>query len=378
MSRLVATLITSIVVTGGAALLSWGASPADGSTPKPEPAPPKRAAGVLAAPASSSFRIGVLYWSSHIDGQVAMRRGLEAEAEAINRAGVGPRIELLPRVAGDGVEGRQRQIEQMEALLEAGVDAIIVQPTDNAALAGALARANAAGIPVVAYDQYVEGGHLDAYVTSDNRGAGQLDGEYVAHRFPDDQELKVVLVEYPHVSSTVERLDGFTAALKERGQPFTIVGTYNAVEPKAGAAVGQAILRDFPRPGSVDVVFTVNDGGGLAVVDALASAGRTEIVVASIDGDPASVRNIRAGRLTVIDAAQFCGPMGAAALRAAYGVLRGEPVPSRQLIPTFPITRETVDAYPGWMGPLPEVFEKPWPSRDPIWAPSAAPEVVAP
>lgn len=196
-----------------------------------------------------------------------------------------------------------------------------------------------------------------------------LGGEYVASRFAKDRRLRLVLVEYPQVSSTVERLDGFLATLRARGQPFEIVATYQAVEPVGGANAGAQLLADFPAPGSVDVVFTVNDGGGLAVVDALARAGRTEIVVATIDGDPRSVENIRAGRLTAIDAAQFCGPLGAAAMRAAYAVLRGLPAPKHQLVPTFPVTRETLDRYPGWAGPLPLAFEKPWPSAQPRWTP---------
>lgn len=361
-----------IALVGLACAASWwlfGVS----ARSRPAPRPSTAGARVGAEPRGGPLRIGVLYWSSTIAGQRAMRAGLEAEAARIARAPDGQKIELIPRVAGDGPEGRQRQIEQMSALVEAGVDAIIVQPTDNAALVEPLRAANARGIPVVAFDQYVEGGELAAFVTSDNRQAGALDGEYVAARFGDERAIRLVLVEYPHVSSTVERLDGFLEALRDLGQPFEIVGTYKAVEPKAGATAGQRILDDFPEPGSVDVVFTVNDGGGLAVVDALAAAGRDEIAVATIDGDPASVENIRRGRLTVIDAAQFCGPMGAAAMRAAYAVLRGEPVERVQRIPTFPITRQTLERYPGWAGPLPEPFDKPWPSKQPRW-PGPSPE----
>lgn len=317
-----------------------------------------------------NFTVAVLYWSSNIPGQVAMRRGLEAEAAAVNARGGTPMLTLRPFVAGDGAPGRQRQIAQMAQAIAERPDAIIVQPTDNAALTQQLRRANALGIPVVAFDQYIEGGRLAAYITSDNRQAGRLDGEYVAHRFADDRTVRVVLVEYPRVSSTVERLDGFLAALRSRGQPFMILGSYEAVEPTAGALAGRRIVADFPTRGSVDVVFTVNDGGGLAVVDALAAAGRDEIQVATIDGDPQSVSNISRGRLTVIDAAQFCGPVGAAALSAAYSVLRGEPVAAQRLIPTFPVTRETLARYPGWGGPLPPPFAIPWASATPTWSPS--------
>lgn len=348
------------------------------AVPRPDtsrPGAPKRLT-TQDVPADSVLQIGVLYWSSTIEGQVAMRKGLEAEAARIN-AGPGPHVELIPRVAGDGADGRERQIAQMRAMVADNLHAIILQPTDNAALSEPLIMANKAGIPVVAYDQYVEEGDLAAYITSDNRQAGALDGEYIAHRFDDARELKIVLVEYPHVSSTVERLDGFLSTLKLLNQAFRIVGTYKAVEPVAGKAAGLQILEDFPKPGDVDVVFTVNDGGGISVVDVLAKAGRDEIIVATIDGDPSSVQNVRQGRLTVIDSAQFCGPIGAAALRAAYTVLQGGSTPAVQLIPTFPITKETLERYPGWMGPLPPAFKKPWQSKQPVWRPTAG-QVEAP
>jgi ribose transport system substrate-binding protein len=320
--------------------------------------------------AQEPYRVGVLYWSMNIQGQVVMRKGLEAEGDRINAAARqhGLRgVELATEVAGDGDEGVERQIRQMRAMIASRPDVIIVQPTDNAALAAPLREANAAGIPVVAYDQYISGGRLAAYVTSDNRQAGYLDGEYLAARFSGPEPLRLVLVEYPLVSSTVERVNGLLDALRDHGKRFHILKTYQAVEPVSGRAAGEAILRDFPERNSIDAVFTVNDGGGLAVVDVLAKAGRDEIAIATIDGDPRSVDNIRARRLTIIDSAQFCGPLGAAAMKAAYAVVRHQPVPQQILVPAFPITLETLDRYPGWMGPIPAPFKKPWTARQPMW-----------
>lgn len=319
---------------------------------------------------AQEWRIGVLYWSMNIPGQVAMRQGLEEEAAAINRQAManGDRtLTLLPRVAGDGPEGIERQIHQMKELIDMGVDLIIVQPTDNAALAEPLQQANAKKIPVVAYDQYISSGKLAAYRSSDNYQAGHLDGEYIASRFSPAQVIRLILVEYPHVSSTVERVDGFLDALDKLSRRHRILATYQAVEPIAGKKAGEEILIDFPEKYSVDVVFTVNDGGGLAVVDALAAAGRDEIMVASIDGDPQSVNNIRAGRLTVIDAAQYCGPLGAEALKAAHALLAQGSPPFHALVPVFPITSETLAMYNGWSGPIAEDFEKPWPSDNRFW-----------
>ena len=324
----------------------------------------------LAAETPKPFKLGVLYWSMSIPGQVAMRKGLEAEAESINAAARsrGERgVEMRAYIAGDGPAGVEKQIAQMQEVVAARPDVIIVQPTDNAALAAPLRAANLAGIPVVAYDQYISGGKLAAYVTSDNRQAGYLGGEYLAAAYPGNTPLRLVLVEYPLVSSTVERLNGFLDALRDQGKPFRILKTYQAVEPVAGRRVGLEILRDFPARKSIDAIFMVNDGGGLSVVDVLANAGRTEIAVASVDGDPQSVENIRAQRLTRIDSAQFCGPLGATAIRTAYAVARGQKVASRILVPVFPITYETLGRYPGWQGPVPASFEKPWLAKQRMW-----------
>ena len=316
------------------------------------------------------YRVGVLYWSMNIPGQIAMRKGLEAEAERINGAAAENKmrpVKLIPFVAGDDLSGIERQIAQMNQLIALDVDIIIAQPTDSAALAKPLRAANKAEIPVVAYDQYIRGGKLTAFLTSDNYQAGYLDGEYIAHSFSNESTIKLILVEYPNVSSTVERVNGLLDGLRDQEQPYSILKTYTAVEPESGKLAGESIIRDFPNAGEVDVVFTVNDGGGLAVVDVLAAAGRDEIFVATIDGDPASVSNIEKNRLTRIDSAQFCGPLGAESMKTAYHILQGKPVPQHTLIPVFPITKETQDKYTGWTGPIPPAFQKPWPSKTPEW-----------
>jgi ribose transport system substrate-binding protein len=326
---------------------------------------------VVVLPAQAKdFKVGVLYWSMNIPGQVAMRQGLEAEAKRINKAAQAakqPGVVLEARVAGDGDKGIENQIRQMHELIAARVDLIIVQPTDNAALGEPLLAANKAGIPVVAYDQYISRGELAAFRTSDNYQAGFLGGEYIAYRFKDKAEIRLVLVEYPHVSSTVERVNGFLDALTQMKKPHRVLKSYSAVEPVGGRKAVAAILSDFMTPGEIDAIFTVNDGGGLEVVKGLAEAGRNEIQVATVDGDPASVVNIRAGKLTVIDTAQFCGPLGAEAMRAGYAVLLNQKPPRHALVPVFPITRETLSSYPGWMGPVPAPFAKPWPSKSPQW-----------
>lgn len=322
-------------------------------------------------PKKRVFKIGILYWSMNIPGQVAMRKGVEKTAREINKIAQKKnlsKIELIPMVAGDGAMGIERQIKQMEKFIDQKIDLIIVQPTDIAALSESLKRANKFKIPVVAYDQHIIGGKLSAYITSNNYQAGYLDGEYVATQFPNNKILQIVLIEYPHVSSTVERIDGFIDALEHYKQRYKVRKTYQAVDPVSGTLAGEKFLEDFPKKNSIDLIFAVNDGGGLAVITALKKAKRFEIFFASVDGDPQSVENIKKGDIFRIDSAQFCGEIGAEAMRTAYKILYGEKVSQKKMVPVFPITRETVQQYQGWNAPMPQPFKKPWRSDPPIWS----------
>lgn len=315
--------------------------------------------GAHAQSESSSWSVAVLYWSMNIEGQVAMRRGLEAEAEKYNKRN-SKKMKLIPYVAGDGKAGIKNQIKQFKDAIASKPDAIIIQPTDNAALSNTLKEANKKKIPVIAYDQYIVDGKLESIITSDNYQAGILNAEYILSFYKRQTPIKIVVFEYPKVSSTTERVDGFFNTLRLAGQDFQVLKTYEAVEPIGGEKAAQAFLKDFPEKGSVDVIFTVNDGGGLAVVKELLAAGRTEIKQATVDGDPASVQNILNKKITVIDAAQFCGEIGRQSFLTTVGVLNKKKVPKKVLVPTFPITEKTVPRYTGWSGQIPKPFRKDW------------------
>ncbi|WP_372651664.1 sugar ABC transporter substrate-binding protein [Halobacteriovorax sp.] len=310
---------------------------------------------------AKTYRVAALYWSMDIEGQVSMRKGLEQRAKEITK-NTKYNIVIDAYVAGNGREGAKRQIEQFYKVLEdrKAVDLIIVQPTDNSALIGPLQMANKLKIPVIAYDQYILGGDLTSFITSNNYQAGRLNGQYIESLYSNDIEIKIIIVEYPRVTSTIERVEGFIDTLKKAKQKYKIIGTYNAVEPSSGRIVGDQILKDFPKKGSVDVIFTINDGGGLPIVQALKKAKRDEIKVATIDGDPNSIKNIKDGNITVINSAQFCAEIGRQSMQAGFDFLKGNKISKRLLIPTFPVTKLTLNSFTGMDGTLPKQVELPW------------------
>lgn len=314
------------------------------------------------------FNISVLYWSNTIEGQVAMRYGLEKYMDQYNSNQKINSVLLKSYVAGDGKDGIENQVRQFKAALKTYPDLIIIQPTDNAALASSLKLANTQKIPVIAYDQYISGGELASFVTSDNYQAGVLGAEYIHSQFNSDQEIKVVVFEYPRVSSTIERVDGFFNTLRDLNRKFLVLARYEAVEPTGGSKAAEQFLKDFPKKSSVDVIFSVNDGGGLSVVERLVRAKRTEIKHATVDGDPRSLANIVQSNLTVIDSAQFCAEIGRQSARLGIELLEGKKIPKKLLVPTFPITKETLNSYGGWKADMPQGFKKKWKSEEPLWS----------
>lgn len=309
---------------------------------------------------AKQYRIGALYWSMNIEGQVSMRDGLTKKFKELSSKDKKNTYNLIEEVAGDGEAGVENQIKQMNNMIAKNVDAIIVQPTNIAALAKPLQLANQRNIPVISYDQFILQGVMTSFVTSNNFQAGYLDGEYIASLFDDSFEIKLILVEYPMVSSTVERVNGFIDALNEHGQKYKIIKTYIAVEPVEGAKVGAEILRDFPFKSSVDVIFTINDGGGIAIAKKIIAAKRDEIKIATIDGDPESIKLLKAGKVIVINTAQFCGQLGSKSVEILFDFFARKSIPEKVLVPVFPITKETVHLYPGWGGEIPKPFKKPW------------------
>jgi ribose transport system substrate-binding protein len=168
---------------------------------------------------AKDFNVAALYWSTKIEGQVAMKFGIEEKIALLNKNSKSQKIIIHPFIAGDGLTGVKNQVKQFNSVVKnhKSYDLVIIQPTDNAVLSQALLKANEVKLPVIAFDQYIVDGKLESFITSNNYQAGVLNAEYIAQQFGNSFEIKIILAEYPKVSSTVERVDGFFNTLKQLG-----------------------------------------------------------------------------------------------------------------------------------------------------------------
>ena len=72
------------------------------------------------------------------------------------------------------------QIRQIDSLVDAGTDLLVVAPAESAPIAPAIARVRAKGIPVVFFDRKAETQDYTAFIGGDNEEAGRSVGSYAA------------------------------------------------------------------------------------------------------------------------------------------------------------------------------------------------------
>lgn len=72
------------------------------------------------------------------------------------------------------------QLQQAESALSNGAKVLVVDPVDGVAAASIVAKANAAGVPVIAYDRLIMNSKPAYYVSFNNELVGRLQGEWIA------------------------------------------------------------------------------------------------------------------------------------------------------------------------------------------------------
>jgi ribose transport system substrate-binding protein len=275
-----------------------------------------------------------------------MRKGLEAEADKLNRAAdksALPRVELIARVAGDGEAGVERQIGQMRELIRLRPDILIVQPTDNAALAGPLREANRAGIPVVILDTRVHpqtlqeaGGKVASFIGSDNLEGGKLAGEFIVKKLGGTGKV-AVLEGIPGHETGDSRLKGFHTAVDAHPGMQVVASQTANWERDQGYNVFQNILQSHPH---VQALFACSDLMALGAVEAIAAAGKTGKI--SVVGFDAFLEAREAVLKGTMDAtiAQSPSEMGRLAIENAALLLRGGQVPEEVSVKIELVTKE--------------------------------------
>ncbi len=250
---------------------------------------------------------------------IDMQRGATAAAQEHN-------IELLVQAAEREVDV-EKQMQIIENLIQAQVSALCLTPSGSKEIIPAIAKANAAGIPVLIVDTRLDsaavaeaGVHYETFIGSDNFEGGRVAGEFLVARF--NGKAKVAVLEgIPGHETSDSRLGGFRAAMNAASNMQIVASQTANWERDQGFNVFQNLLQAQP---DIEALFACNDMMALGAIEAMAAAGKSgKIAVVGFDAVEDARRAIAEGTMAA-SVAQSPEEMGRVAVASAVQILRGE------------------------------------------------------
>jgi ribose transport system substrate-binding protein len=268
---------------------------------------------------------------------VQIAHGAQDQAKKFN-----PAVKFTAQSSNYDVNNQANQIDNF---ISAADQLLILNAADSKGIAPAVIRAKAAGMIVVAVDVTADGG-VDATVTSNNKQAGEVAGQYLADRLKGKGQ--VVIVNGPPVSSIADRVAGFLEVMKKYPGIKILSQDQNAGGSRdGGLRVMTDLLTAFPK---IDAVFSINDPQAVGCDLAAKQAGRKDFFIVSVDGAPEVVPFLKdPTSLIAATAAQDPYTMSEKAVTIGYDIMNGKkPASAVTLIPVQLITKDNVNSYQGW------------------------------
>ena len=283
----------------------------------------------------NSYLIGASYMTMNNEFYKIMSEEINARVEA-----EGDRIILR-----DPALDVDRQIEQIEEMLDAGIDVLVITPVDWDSLTDVLQIVKAHGVYIVVLDTNVSDDELvDCTITSDNYNAGVIVGKYF---LTQNKNAEVVIMTHETAKSGQDRVQGFIDTVSNQPgieivEKIECEGQLEIAMPKLQEAIGAGL--------QFDQVFCLNDPAAVGAVAALEEKQMLdEVDVYGVDASPDAKALIHEGMMKAT-AAQFPSEIGKKATEIIYELLSGETVEKNILIPVELITKENVESFgiDGW------------------------------
>jgi ribose transport system substrate-binding protein len=273
----------------------------------------------LALPARAKDTIGLSVSTLNNPFFVTLRDGARAAAD---KAG-------LDLVVLDAQDKADKQVSDLEDLVQKKVKVILVNPTDAAAVVPAIKKANAAGIPVITVDRGASGGKVAFHIASDNVAGGRSAGEFACKLLAGKGKM-VELEGIPGSSAARDRGKGFNDYLKSSCAGVTVVARQTANFDRAqGLTVMENVLQAQP---AIDAVFAHNDEMALGALQAI-KASKRPIRIVGFDATDDAVKAVNGCEMAAT-VAQQPSEMGRLSVEKAAAILKGaKPADKTEFIP---------------------------------------------
>ncbi|MBP2646081.1 MAG: Periplasmic binding protein domain containing protein [Firmicutes bacterium] len=238
----------------------------------------------------------------------------------------------------DAAQSSQKQIKDVEQLLQQGVDLLIISPNDSAELTPIVAEAYK-HIPVIVLDRGVQGYDYTLYIGPDNRAIGREVGKYTAELL-ESKGGNVVEIQGPKgLPSVRDRSEGFWDILRQYpGIKVTDIIVADWQRDKAE----DEMVKLLDRQSKVDVVFAHSDYMALGAYKAAAACGRNFEII-GVDGFTGAGGGLELVQAGVLQGTFTCDTGGKEAVQYAVDILNHERgIPKKVILRSKKITRGNV------------------------------------
>jgi ribose transport system substrate-binding protein len=260
-----------------------------------------------------------------------VRKGAEKACEELG-------IEMIWRGAKDETSFRD-EIEIVEAMMDRGVDGIVLAPQSDTALVDVVEEAVADGVPVVIIDSGLKSEKYVSFVATDNYQGGVIGAERLAEVI--GEKGKVALIKnIPGSASTEQREKGFRETIAKFEDIELVAEQYAMGTPTKANEVVSTILN---KHRDLAGIFTANEPGAIGALNAVANEGLVgKVKIVGFDASPTLIKGIRDGKLDSTIVQDPFG-MGYKGVKALYDHIQGKDVPERLPTDLKLVTQENLD-----------------------------------
>lgn len=230
------------------------------------------------------------------------------------------------------------QIDIVNQMILAKVNAIVIAPADSKALVTVLKKASDAGIKVVNIDNRLDPDVLKSknldipFVGPDNRKGSKLVGDYLAKHLAAGD--KVGIIEgVPTTTNAQQRTAGFKDAMDAAGMKIVSIQSGNW-EIDQGNKIAAAMLSETP---DLKALLAGNDNMALGAVSAVRAAGKAgKVLVVGYDNIEAIKPMLQDGRV-LATADQAAAQQAVFGIQNALKLVKGEKVDAKDGVIETPV-----------------------------------------
>ncbi len=231
------------------------------------------------------------------------------------------------------------QLSQVEDVIVKKPNAIVFTPVDYKALVPAVAKMNAAKIPVVNATDRSESGNFVAFVGASDYKLGLETGNSMVRALGGKGNL-VIIEGVKGTLTNSDRIRGFNDAVKQAPGIKILASQPGNYQRLQALQVMENLLQSHPQ---IDGVLAANDAMASGAIEALEGANRKALVV-GINGTKEAIDAIKAGKL--LATGDYNGFLqGCIAMMTAVRELRKLPVQKEIIFPAMVIDKSNFQQF---------------------------------